>query len=123
MIVALAGLCLFGYPLIRYWFAGADLFIILATIVGVPMIGLGTWLRRFLDQKKVAAIKSGRRNAYGWPLFETFTFFVTIFFITLLFTTLPVYFFLGFIYATMAGGFGWWFFQTWLTARAQELTK
>jgi hypothetical protein len=123
MILALAGMCLFTYPLIQYWYAGADIFVILATMIGVPMVGIGTWLRRLIDQKKVAAIKSGRRSNYGWPLFETFSFFVGLFIITMVFTTLPVYFFLGFIYATLAGGFGWWFIQTWQVMRSPENTK
>lgn len=123
MIIALAGLCLFGYPLIRYWYAGTDIFVIIGTFVGIPMIGAGTWLRRLMEKKKEAAFKSGQRHPYGWPLFETFVFFIALFITTMLFTSLPVHFFLSFVFATMAGGFGWWFFQTWIITRSPDMTK
>lgn len=120
MIIALAGLATFGYPLVKYWSAGLDTLVIIATVTGIPLIGLGSWLKQHINKKKITEIKSGNREAFGWPLFETFMFFVAMFAAIMLFTALPVFFFLAFVYATMAGGFAWWFFRIWLQLKAAD---
>ncbi|GEM_PF-2204357 len=118
LILPLLGLALFGFPLVRYWYSGLDMYVVLATVIGLPMIGLFCWLRSKGRRRLIAAVKAGKSPSFSTNILEGFIFFIIIFIAVLVFNTFPVYFFLSFVYATMIGGFAWWFFRTWLLLKA-----
>jgi len=120
IILPLIGLTIFGYPLVRYWYVGLDAFVIAATIIGLPMIGLYYQIQKMNEKRFVKMIKSGGRPRINLNLLQAFMFFVTIFIAVLIFNSFPVYFFMSFVYATMVGGFGWWFFRVWLSLKAAD---
>ena len=120
IILPLIGLTIFGYPLVRYWYVGLDALVIAATIIGLPMIGLYYQVQKVNEKRLVKMIKSGRRPRINLNLLQAFMFVVAIFVAVLIFNSLPVYFFMSFVYATMVGGFGWWFFRVWLSLKAAD---
>ncbi|MFC1721612.1 hypothetical protein ACFL0Z_01720 [Patescibacteria group bacterium] len=119
MILSLAGLGMFGFPLVRYWSGGYDWLLLLATILGLPLIGILAWQWQKSYERAIAKVKAGQ-DKIGHPLLSVFIFFIIVFVAVMTFNSLPVAFFMSFLYATFVGGFGYWFFRIWLELKADD---
>jgi hypothetical protein len=114
LIISLAGLAWFGYYLLSLWFNVSWRWeLLVATIVGLPLVAILRRLIAIRDRRLLAAAKAGRGDR-GFPLVWSFIFIVAIVLLVPLFNLLSEILFLAFASASLTGGFAFWFVLSWL---------